>query len=273
MHVWKSDPALTMFLTPINIRSHPLARTNILEQLKRARNTAQEVAMQVDDEDDAVDGMGLDGDGFELDAGKRSLEDRDRLRKPVQRLGVMPKVVDARFDLPRGGVWEFRALGADKRDGLAIEATTENFQCLFDLVQGELQLAENNARPVRERKGASEINNVTFVSSKNSWLAKRLKADVTPRTKRPGAATYASRKVAGNTENGQMVAALFASGDLAGFDRRRDEFRTPKKRKRKRRFTPDSGSDDDSTNSRSFGRDDVSEDLGSPANSADGIGN
>ena len=167
----------------------------------------------------------------------------------------------------------FRALGADKRDGLAIEATTENFQCLFDLVQEELQAAENNARPVRERKGASEINNVTFVSSKNSWLAKRLKADATPRTKRPGAATYASRKVAGNIENGQTVAALFASGDFAGFDRRRDELSTPKKRKRKRRFTPDSGSDDDSTNIRSFGRDDVSEDLGSPANSAGGSGN
>ena len=226
--LWKTDPLLNAFLTPVSSALRPLTRTSVFEDMADARNQA--VRKAEDDakapgsegEEDRADDLGLDaGAASELEESQSS-GGRAR-RRPVKRELALPPTVTielraAESDDP----WRFRVLANSAREAPAMEATQDNFQRLFDFVQADLSEGgrkrgkNGGTRPPSERLPAG-ARNVSRDYKKESWVARRVvdkpAAAATNRTTRPYARAYLTRRF--RSQGGLVDDALQQAGWFA----------------------------------------------------------
>ena len=157
VHLWKGCPILNKFLTGKSAMHRPLANSSAIENLAAKRNEAfREILADEEDggeeADDPVDALGLDEeDDVKMDYQKSKKNGRSECQKSKARkyLPIRMKMMSRPSFLPvevQGGFapsgesapWRPLVLLEVASTAPAMEATSENFKALFDLVASEL---------------------------------------------------------------------------------------------------------------------------------------
>ena len=152
VHLWKGCPILNKFLTGKSAMHRPLANSSAIENLAAKRNEAfREILADEEDggeeADDPVDALGLDEeDDVMLDKNRKGQGKAAKRKKylPIRmkmmsRPSFLPVEVQGGF-APSGesAPWRPLVLLEVASTAPAMEATSENFKALFDLVASEL---------------------------------------------------------------------------------------------------------------------------------------
>jgi len=219
VYLWKTNPELVRFLSDRPAYNRPLANTRAFEAVAEARNRLYNNLL-----------MGSDRDSQSERAQElvsvRDLDEPDvgasgQSRQAVCRSGGRRSIKSAKACLPRSGEitvnhgscapWTLRVLLEPASKAAALEATSENFRRLFELVDHDLVHGPQEAvrpdpsipisRPApRGEPGAREY----WV--RNRWLTK-IKTSQQSRTRRPHAPVFKTLKRRRTDEAAEMSAS------------------------------------------------------------------
>ena len=146
VYLWKSSNVLRNFLVrPTKSCRKTLCHTAVFDQLATLRNAEYQrlkrclssslgTAAQSDDErpptaaDPPTDDLGIEAE--ERQSGKKAKRDR----KPKITAKLLPRIVTVSYERPGMAPWQPSLLCEPGTKSAAMEATTENFQVLFDIV-------------------------------------------------------------------------------------------------------------------------------------------
>ena len=213
VHIWKVCPTLNKFLTRESSSRRPLSRSSILDELTKAKNEMVDALMGslrkklAEEDNNAEDkAAALDLDADWVDSEKPAQKKQNKRAKLTAHQLPLTSVLE--FQLPSGLTWKPRVL-VEARCAVAVEATQENFQILFDAVTGEIQ--EGNFKRRRngssdskgdEKEGQSLGGNAPrtyFVSCKKRWI-KKVPVQASA-TKRPYTTKYTSTTLSSSSED------------------------------------------------------------------------
>jgi hypothetical protein len=164
IYLWKTHPVLCKFFSGKASCKRPLAGTLVFERLQKARNTKfQELVQQL--RDVPVNGVLTNGgDGgdlaeqldLEAPTAKVSPSKARRLVSVARLMPQLPATALVSYDNVEG--WQPRLLMESSTKAPAIEASHENLQKLFELVEADLELGTvHSPRHALFKHIASEI--------------------------------------------------------------------------------------------------------------------
>jgi len=145
VYLWRTAGTLQDFLSPAAAFKRPLKNCAVFDRLAALRNAEfQKIKAALEREGEAAGDSQQSGkseawhDDLDLDDGPASSPDPKRPRKRGQKskteAALMPKTVQVVYERPGKSPWEPILLLEPARRAAAMEATAENFQILFDLV-------------------------------------------------------------------------------------------------------------------------------------------
>ena len=179
--LWKSDPVLTNFLTQDCVKNRPLAKTNLIERLQACRDAAVAAALEPDGPDRAEDAEADKAGSLDLDDEAEAVAASSRRRPKRRDFAMLPPTLAVTVGTS-DGPWELRVHTQNATCAVAIEATPENLQRLWDETQKELR----SERDRRSKWGATQGDSAHFSSptkgvsyhrESGSWLARRPASD------------------------------------------------------------------------------------------------
>jgi hypothetical protein len=185
-HLVKDNEVLALLLTGSGKSRRLLANSLTIENLGRLRDDKfAELATDLGWQSGSQSSAPVD-DGLGLVPASTLKSSPRKLRCPPQINLLMPRTAEVEMEMPDGTPWRPLVLLGDRKSNPYIEATEENFNNLYILVQHEMSGGDSKrerhgaGREADEKKDPRLLDNGSkeyWVESRQRWYQKKLVSD------------------------------------------------------------------------------------------------